>query len=55
MLNPVLNGAYKPFVPTFTNVPVTNSIRNSGFRGSFNPSFNPYTSTLGARSPVLAR
>ena len=53
MVNPILNGTYKPFVPTFTHVPPTMNpyLRNSGFRGSF----NPYASILGNGSPFRAR
>ena len=47
MVNPILNGSYKPFVPTFTNVPPMNPY----LRGSF----NPYASILGNGSPFRAR
>jgi len=51
MLNPVLAGPYKPFVPTFNNVPTMNvSTVNPYLRTSavnnFRPSFNPYASVV---------
>jgi len=46
MLNPVLAGPYKPFVPTFNNVPTVNPYLRTSAVNNFRPSFNPYASVV---------